>query len=145
MLTLANKHNKSQNWVYTVYGSEIVVNKDKPGIKEVPLISRSSILNHPSKFNLKSDSSAIDHFDLDNMMGKIFKLNHSLEFFQGCSVEGCNETESIEVHHIVRLHRKVDSDGGTSVIDRKGKRVKGLPAILTMLNRKQLPLCRKHH
>jgi len=145
VLTLANKHNKSQNWVYTVYGSEIVVNKDKPGIKEVPLISRSSILNHPSKFNLKSDSSAIDHFDLDNMMGKIFKLNHSLEFFQGCSVEGCNETESIEVHHIVRLHRKVDSDGGTSVIDRKGKRVKGLPAILTMLNRKQLPLCRKHH
>jgi len=145
VLTLANKHNKSQNWVYTVYGSEIVVNKDKPGIKEVPLISRSSILNHPSKFNLKSDGSAIDHFDLDNMMGKIFKLNHSLEFFQGCSGEGCNETESIEVHHIVRLHRKVDSDGDTSVIDRKGKRVRGLLAILTMLNRKQLPLCRKHH
>ena len=45
----------------------------------------------------------------------------------------------------MRLHRKVDSNGGTSVIDRKGKRVKGLPAILTMLNRKQLPLCRKHH
>jgi hypothetical protein len=145
VLTLANKHNKSQNWVYTVYGSEIVVNKGKQGIKEVPLISRSSILNHPSKFNLKSGGSAIDHFDLDNMMGKIFKLNHSLEFFQGCSVEGCNENESIEVHHIARLHRKVNFDGSTSVIDRKGKRVKGLPAILTMLNRKQLPLCRKHH
>jgi retron-type reverse transcriptase len=143
VLTLANKHNKSQNWVYTVYGSEIVVNKDKQGIKEVPLISRSSILNHPSKFNLKSDGSAIDHFDLDNMMGKIFKLNHSLEFFQGCSVEDCNETDSIEVHNIVRLHRKVHSDGSTSVIDRKGS--KGLPAILTMLNRKQLPLCKKHH
>jgi len=39
----------------------------------------------------------------------------------------------------------VDSNNSTSVIDRKGKRVKGLPAILTMLNRKQLPLCRKHH
>jgi retron-type reverse transcriptase len=145
VLTLANKHNKSQNWVYTVYGSEIIVNKDKQGIKEVPLISRSSILNHPNKFNLKSDGSAIDCFELDNMMGKIFKLNHSLEFFQGCSVEGCNETESIEIHHIARLHRKVNSDGSTSVVDRKGRRVKGLPAILTMLNRKQLPLCRKHH
>ena len=145
VLTLANKHNKSQNWVYTVYGSEIVVNKDKQGMKKVSLISRSSIVNHPSKFNLKSDGSVIDHFSFDNMIGKIFKLNHSLEFFQGCSVEGCNETKSIEVHHIVRLHRKVDSDGNTSVIDRKGKRVKGLPAILTMLNRKQLPLCRKHH
>jgi hypothetical protein len=145
VLTLANKHNKSQNWVYTVYGSEIIVNKDKQGIKEVPLISRSSILNHPNKFNLKLDGSVIDCFELDNMMGKIFKLNHSLEFFQGCSVEGCNETESIEIHHIARHHRKVNSDGSTSVVDRKGRRVKGLPAILTMLNRKQLPLCRKHH
>lgn len=145
VLTLANKRNKSQNWVYAVYGSEIVVNKDKQGIKEILLISKSSILNHPSKFNLKSDGSAIDHFDFDNMMCKIFKLNHSLEFFQGCSVEGCNETESIEAHHIVRLHRKVDSEGSSSVIDRKGKRVEGLPGILTMLNRKQLPLYREHH
>ena len=53
--------------------------------------------------------------------------------------------KSIEVHYIARLHRKVDSDNTTSVIDRKGKPVKGLLAILTMLNRKQLPLCRKHH
>ena len=81
VLTLANKHKKSQNWVYTVYGSEIVVNKDEQSIKEVSLISRSSILNYPSKFNLKSDGSVIDHFDLDNMMGKIFKFNHSLKFF----------------------------------------------------------------
>lgn len=39
----------------------------------------------------------------------------------------------------------MDLDGSTFVIDRKGRRVKDLPAILTMLNRKQLPLCRKHH
>jgi hypothetical protein len=32
-----------------------------------------------------------------------------------------------------------------SVLDRKGKRVKGLPAVLTALNRKQLPLCHEHH
>lgn len=144
VLTLANKHNKSQNWVYTVYGSEIIVNKDKKG-KEVPLIGRSEILNYPNKFNLRTDGSTIDHFDLDNMIGKIFKLNHGLTFFQGCSVKGCEETEHIEVHHIDRLHRKVSSDGRTSVLDRKGKRVKGLPAILTMLNRKQMPLCHKHH
>ena len=76
VLTLANKHNKSQNWVYTVYGSDIVVNKDKQSIKKVPLISRLSILNYPNKFNLKLDGSAIDCFQLDNMMGKIFKFNH---------------------------------------------------------------------
>lgn len=74
VLTLANKHKKSMNWVYTVYGSEIVVNKGKKK-KEVSLITRSTILNYPNKFNLKSDGSAIDHFDLDQMIGTIFKLN----------------------------------------------------------------------
>lgn len=32
-----------------------------------------------------------------------------------------------------------------NVITRKGKRVKGLAAVLIAMNRKQLPLCRKHH
>lgn len=31
------------------------------------------------------------------------------------------------------------------MLDRKGRRVKGLPAVLTSINRKQLPLCHKHH
>jgi retron-type reverse transcriptase len=110
VLTLANKHQKSQNWVYTVYGSEIAVNKEKKG-KEISLISRSEILNYPNKFNLRTDGSVIDHFDLDNMIGRIFKLNHSLTFFKGCSVKGCNETDQIEAHHVARLHRKVSSDG----------------------------------
>lgn len=143
-LTLANKHKKNMNWVYTVYGSEIVVNKGKKK-KEVSLITRSTILNYPNKFNLKSDGSAIDHFDLDQMIGKIFKLNHSLEFFHGCSVKNCLETDNIEVHHVRRLHRKVEKDGTTSVLNIKGERVRGLAAIMTSLNRKQLPLCRKHH
>lgn len=51
------------NRVYTVYGSEIVVNKDKK--KEVSLIIGSTILSYKNKFTLKSDGSVIDHFDLD--------------------------------------------------------------------------------
>jgi hypothetical protein len=31
------------------------------------------------------------------------------------------------------------------VLNRKGKRVKGLVAVLTAMHRKQLPLCTKHH
>jgi retron-type reverse transcriptase len=68
ILTLANKHNKSQNWVYTVYGNEIVMNKDKKR-EEVQLIDRSQIFNYPNKFNLKIDGSAINHFDLENIIG----------------------------------------------------------------------------
>jgi hypothetical protein len=69
VLTLANKHKKNMNWVYTVYGSEITVRKNNEK-KGVSLITRSTILNYPNKFNLKSDGSAIDHFDLDQMIGK---------------------------------------------------------------------------
>ena len=72
VLTLANKHKKNQNWVYTVYGNEIMI-KGK-GQNKITLITRSNILNYPNKFNLKSDGSSIDHFDLDKMIGKIFKL-----------------------------------------------------------------------
>lgn len=74
VLTLANKHHKSQNLVYTFYGSEIRANKDNGG-KEVRLINRSQILNYPNKFNFRTDHTAIDHFDLNNILGKIFKLN----------------------------------------------------------------------
>jgi hypothetical protein len=68
-----------------------------------------------------------------------------VEFFANCAVKDCSESENIEVHHIRRLHRKVGSDGSISVLNLKGDRGKGLAAILTTLNRKQIPLCHKHH
>jgi retron-type reverse transcriptase len=142
VLTLANKHKKSKNWVYTVYGSEVTVLNGK---KETRLISRTSILNHFNDFNLKTDSSSIDHYDLDKMIDRFHKLNYGIEFFEGCSVTDCLESENIEVYHIRRLYRKVNNDGIISVLDMKGNRVTGLAAVLTSINRKQIPLCRKHH
>lgn len=63
VLTLVNKHKKSANWVYTVYGSEISVNNGK---RTTSLITRSEILNHKNKFNLGLKT---DHFFLDNLIG----------------------------------------------------------------------------
>jgi len=143
-LTLANKHKKSLFWVYNVYGSDLKVNLGE-GLKDVSLITRSEILNSPNKFNLNTKENTMDHFSIDKVIGRFHKLNHSLEFFVGCCVKGCNRTDNIEVHHISRLHRRVHKDGKISVLDRKGKRVKGLSAVLTALNRKQLPLCHEHH
>ena len=143
-LTLANKHKKNLFWVYNIYGSDIKVSLGKNS-KDVSLVTRSEILNSPNKFNLKTKENAMDHFSLDKVIGRFHKLDHSLEFFVGCCVEECNATDNIEVHHIRRLHRRVSKDGKISVLDRKGRRVKGLPAVLTSINRKQLPLCHKHH
>ena len=44
-----------------------------------------------------------------------------------------------------KLYRKVDRYGQVSVLNNKGKRAKGLAAVLTAVHRKQLPLCTKHH
>jgi Type II intron maturase/Reverse transcriptase (RNA-dependent DNA polymerase) len=143
VLTLANKHKKSSNWIYTVYGSEIKINS-KEG-KGAALVTRSEILNSHNKFNLKTKVNALDHFSTDNIIGRFYKLNHSLEFFEVCCVTDCHETEGIEVHHIRRLHRRVNKNGMISVLSRDGKRVTGLAAVLTSLNRKQIPLCHKHH
>jgi len=100
VLTLANKHKKSQSWVYTVYYcNEININKDKEKNK-ITLITRLNILNYPNKFNLKFAGSSIDSFDLKNMMGKIFKLNHSLKFFSNWTVKDCLESNYIKVHNI---------------------------------------------
>lgn len=65
ILTLASKHKKSKNWVYTVYGSEITVLNGK---KKTKLISRSCILNYFNAFNLRADSSLIDPYYLDNVI-----------------------------------------------------------------------------
>jgi len=143
-LTLANKHKKNLFWVYNVYGSDIKVSQDESS-KDVCLITRSEILNSPNKFNLKPKENVMDHFSIDKIIGRFHKLDHSLEFFLGCCVEACNATSNIEVHHIRRLHRRLQKDGKISVLDRKSRRVKGLPAVLTSINRKQLPLCHRHH
>jgi hypothetical protein len=124
--TLANKHKKNLFWVYNVYGSDIKVNLGE-GLKKVCLITRSEILNSPNKFNLNTKKNAIDHFNIDKIIGRFRKLDHSLEFFVGCCVEGCNETNDIEVHHISKLHRRVHKDGKISVLDRRGDELKDLP------------------
>lgn len=143
VLTLANKHKKSSNWVYTVYGSEIKINSKKG--KETALVTRSEILNSSNKFNLKTKANAFNNFSTDNIIDRFYKLNHSLEFFNVCCVTECHETEGIEVHHIRKLHRRVNRDGIISVLSRDGKRITGLAAVLSSLNRKQIPLCQKHH
>lgn len=77
VLTLANKHKKSKNWVYIVYGNKINVSN---GGNKIFLISRSSILNHFNGFGLKMGSSCVDYYDLDKMIGRFNKLSENPNF-----------------------------------------------------------------
>jgi hypothetical protein len=51
----------------------------------------------------------------------------------------------IEIHHIKKLGRRIDSSGKISVLTSNNKRLYGLSAILSAVNRKQIPLCSLHH
>ena len=88
ILTLANKHKKSKNWVYTVYGSEVTVLNNTNITR---LINRSSILNHFSGFNLRSYSSSMDSYEFSAMICRFHKLNNRIKFFEVCSVTRCPE------------------------------------------------------
>ena len=64
--------------------------------------------------------------------------------FSQCAVSDCTHVD-IEIHHIRKLSRKIEKDGKISILDRSGRRIKGSQALLSAINRKQLPLCKMHH
>lgn len=61
-----------------------------------------------------------------------------------CAIKDCNATENIEVHHMRPLFRNVDNNNKTT-IKNKSKIISGRRAIESSQNRKQIPLCHKHH
>ena len=86
----------------------------------------------------------MDYSDLWYLIEKVKFCSHGLSFFSSCSVKGCNNND-IEIHHMDRLKRTIKKNGMKAVVDKKGRTVTGIQAILTSIRRKQLPLCKSHH
>ena len=143
LLTLARKHKKKVNWAYSIYGEDASVILPDVG-RKVKLPSAAYISGLGTKF-LLGDANAVKVFNLETITRKFMKRqNISSVYFSRCSVVGCTNSE-IEIHHIRKLERVNHSDGSRSILTRKGSRIKGLPAVLTAMSRKQLPLCKTHH
>lgn len=124
-----------------MYGNRITV---LDGKKKNGLTSKFSIFNHVNNFNLKINFSFTDNYGLDKMITRFDILNDKIKFLGGCAVTNCLEFENIEVYYARHLYRKINKNGIVSIVDTKGDRVVGLSAILGSINRKQIPLCRKH-
>jgi hypothetical protein len=75
---------------------------------------------------------------------KVKFRSHGLSFISFCSVKDCKNTD-IEIHHMDRLKRTIKKNGMRAVVDKKGRTVTGIHAILTSIRRKQLPLCKSHY
>lgn len=141
--TIAYKHKKNKNWVYLNYSKECtVLDGEKKILAELP--SDKDISQKSKKYPSTRIKNSIG-LELDEILRKYsFRLYKSKALLSGCAVEGCTNSD-IEIHHIRKLHRRKEKDGKISVLDLKGTRVKGIAAILTASNRKQIPLCRQHH
>lgn len=48
------------------------------------------------------------------------------------------------MHHVRRLYKNTDSNNRL-IVKGKVKFLKGWKAVLSAINRKQIPLCKKHH
>jgi len=72
------------------------------------------------------------------------RLHSSRFLFSKCAVKDCCKTD-IEIHHVKKLARRIDSSGKISVLTSNNKRLSGISAILSAVNRKQIPLCSFHH
>lgn len=137
--TLANKHKKNLAWAYTYYGEDISIEFPKgstsslPSMKEVADKKQMFVVSEEVGFNLKL---IMRSFQYGN--------NRGAGMFNQCSVAECPNT-NIQIHHLRKLARKIDQDGRVSILTRSGRRVKGVAGLLSAINRKQLPLCEKHH
>ena len=137
-LTLKAKHKyKTLHKVYTIYGLDIATTG-------AALCSISYVLNKKKQFNTNSNLGLKDHHELWQLIKKGRSRSHGLSFFSCCAVKDCNNT-NIEIHHMAKLHRTVKNNRLRTVLDRKGRRVGGIQAIMTSIRRKQLPLCKVHH
>jgi retron-type reverse transcriptase len=74
----------------------------------------------------------------------IIRLSLPNKVFDQCAVTGCT-SQDIQVHHVSRLRRKVKNYIIKGVDSAKGRPISGYHIIESALNRKQIPLCKKHH
>ena len=138
--TLARKHKKKLKWALTIF--TINVEAKSPNGIVFSLPSTHEISQMSSKFLLKDK---LQQPDVRSLLNKYsLRLHSSSRLFSKCAVEGCSNID-IEVHHVKKLGRSVDRGGRITVFSSNNKRLYGLAATLSAVNRKQIPLCACHH
>jgi hypothetical protein len=138
--TLARKHKKNLKWALTIFTINVTTNS--PSGNNFSLPSKQEISQMNTKFLLENQ---LQQPDVESLFKKYSLRLHSSRFlFSKCAVSDCQNMD-IEIHHIKKLGRRIDSSGKISVLTSNNKRLYGLSAILSAVNRKQIPLCSLHH
>lgn len=136
--TLKNKHKMgSRKQVILKYGTDIKVEVSDKQINFIDAISTRK---------LKKEFLISPKKDPFKKLDRIYASFSSTKIFSGnCAVLGCINAD-IEIHHIKSLNRQFDKKTNNIIITNgKTKKLSGIEAYQSALNRKQLPLCKKHH
>jgi Type II intron maturase len=142
--TLAHKHNKTKQWAYLTYGKDCIITEDTSQKVLAELPSDNYISQKSKKYSNLPINSIIG-FGVSEILKKYqFRLYKSNAILSSCAIENCQNSD-VEIYHVKKLQRKIEKDGRISILDFKGNSVRGITAILSASNRKQLPLCRQHY
>jgi hypothetical protein len=138
--TLARKHKKNLKWALTIFTINVEAKSPTGIVFSLP--SQHEISQMNTKFLIQDN---FQQPDAQNLLKKYYlRLHSSNRLFSKCAVAGCCNID-IEIHHVKKLGRRVDRNGRITVVTSNNKRLFGISAILSAVNRKQLPLCSRHH
>nr|YP_009710072.1 hypothetical protein [Coleochaete scutata]QFU80177.1 hypothetical protein [Coleochaete scutata] len=135
--TLANKHKSSSSKIIEKYSTDLIIKVE--GETRAKFLSRIEIKSIKKEFLVNLNHDPLHALDSIWLAFQRSVLNKDL-----CAVRDCPERD-IQMHHVKHLVRHLDSFGEISVLSTKGKRLHGYRALQSSLNRKQIPLCSKHH
>ena len=136
---MARKHKKDYSWALNVFTDSPYVEYNG---KKFSLPDKLFMTHFGQRFMVNQN---IDSVCEDSLYKKFcLRLYARSRLFSDCCVLGCDNTD-IEIHRVRKLHRVLKKGKGISVLTTRGKRVSGLAAIMSALNRKYIPLCSKHH
>jgi hypothetical protein len=120
-MTLGHKHRKSCTKIFKQYGKSLLV----------PLPYKKGSVNYP---NITSWSLSERHWKKGKKFGNPFSkyANRISRSSLGQSCLVCNSNIKVEMHHVKHVKKQ-------------GERYGGFHKQMALLNRKQIPLCRKCH
>jgi hypothetical protein len=134
--TLAHKHKTTSSQIIGSYSKKIKTTGRKGKIVE--FLDSIEVSNLQKKFLINPTTDPFEH-----LFKTFISLQKAAISSESCAIVDCPNTD-IEVHHVRKLYRNVDKNNQI-IIKGRGKTLRGTKAIGSGLNRKQIPLCSKHH
>ena len=134
--TLAHKHKTTSSQIIESYSKKIKTTGRKG--KFVEFLDSTEVSNLQKKFLINPTTDPFEY-----LSRTFISLQKAAISSKSCAIIGCLSTD-IEVHHIRKLHRNIDKNNQI-IIKGRAKTLRGTKAIDSGLNRKQIPLCSKHH